>query len=303
MRNAIIWRRSSRVWARNSDLVEDRGVGPEADGGAGAAPRGLADDLELGLDLAALGEVHAVALAVAVDLDLEPLGQGVDDRHAHAVEAAGDLVAAAAELAAGVEHGQRRSRPPTCPWRMLVDGDAPAVVDDLAAAVGQQGDVDAVAVARHGLVDRVVDDLVDEVVEAAGPGGPDVHAGPLADGLEAFEDLDVLGAVGGRVGHYVVTTGLSARRSRCTRRRPRRAGEHCCQGRCHRWPNRLDDGADRGWNLRITMTSSYQQGVTVRPIRGAVFGGRMRTVEGRRWPPCEIRFRVVHDPRKPRVGT
>ena len=33
------------------------------------------------------------------------IGQRVDDAHAHAVEAAGDLVAAAAELAAGVEDG------------------------------------------------------------------------------------------------------------------------------------------------------------------------------------------------------
>ena len=47
------------------------------------------------------------------------------------------------------------------------DGDAAAVVADLAAAVGQEGDVDAGAVAGHGLVDRVVDHLVDQVVQAA----------------------------------------------------------------------------------------------------------------------------------------
>src|SRR4051794_41948371 len=48
---------------------------------------------------------------------------------------------------------------------------------------------------RHRLIDRVVDDLVDEVMEASNAGGADVHAGPLADRLEAFEDLDVLGVV------------------------------------------------------------------------------------------------------------
>ena len=52
-----------------------------------------------------------------------------------------------------------------------------------------------VAVAGEGLVDRVVDDLVDEVVEAARAGGTDVHAGPLADRLEALKDLDILGVV------------------------------------------------------------------------------------------------------------
>ena len=45
-------------------------------------------------------------LAVAVDLGLEPLREGVDDRHADAVQAAGDLVRVVVELAAGVDLGQ-----------------------------------------------------------------------------------------------------------------------------------------------------------------------------------------------------
>ena len=80
---------------------------------------------------------------------------------------------------------------------MDVGGDAAAVVDDPAAAVGQQRDVDAVAVAGHGLVDGVVDDLPDAVVQAGGAGRADVHARALADRIEALEDLHVLGSVGG----------------------------------------------------------------------------------------------------------
>jgi hypothetical protein len=46
-------------------------------------------------------------VAVAPHLDDELLGERVDDRRADAVEAAGDLVAAAvAELAAGVQDGE-----------------------------------------------------------------------------------------------------------------------------------------------------------------------------------------------------
>ena len=52
-----------------------------------------------------------------------------------------------------------------------------------------------VAVACERLVDGVVDDLVDEVVEPAGPGRPDVHARPLANRFEALENLDVISAV------------------------------------------------------------------------------------------------------------
>jgi hypothetical protein len=57
-------------------------------------------------------------------------------------------------------------------------------------------DLDLVGLAGERLVDRVVDDLVDQMVEPARTGGADVHAGTLADGLEALQDRDVLGAVG-----------------------------------------------------------------------------------------------------------
>ena len=57
-------------------------------------------------------ELLAVDLPVAAHLGDEPLGERVDDRDADAVEAARDLVAVAAELAAGVElrqhDGERR---------------------------------------------------------------------------------------------------------------------------------------------------------------------------------------------------
>ena len=56
-------------------------------------------------------------VAVAADLDVQQLRQRVDDRDADAVQAAGDLVAAAvAELAAGVQDGEHdldRRRPPS----------------------------------------------------------------------------------------------------------------------------------------------------------------------------------------------
>jgi hypothetical protein len=73
----------------------------------------------------------------------------------------------------------------------LVDGDSTAVIDDLDPAVGEEGHRDLVAVAGHGLVDSVVDHFPDEMVETAGPGRADVHAGTAPDGFESFEDRDV----------------------------------------------------------------------------------------------------------------
>ena len=118
--------------------------------------------------LAAVDERLLVVAAVAVDLELEPARQRVHDRHADAVQAAGDLVALAAELAAGVEHREHDlGRRLVGVLGVRIDGNPATVVDDAATAVGEQRDVDARRVTREGLVDRVVDDLVDQVVQPA----------------------------------------------------------------------------------------------------------------------------------------
>ena len=127
-------------------------------------------------------------------LDAQPRGQGVDDRDADAVEAARHLVAAAAELAAGVEH-RVHDLERVLAGRVPPDGHAAAVVLDGHLAVRVDRDDDGRRVAGHRLVDRVVDDLPHEVVEAADVRRADVHARAPADGLQALEDLDVGGAV------------------------------------------------------------------------------------------------------------
>ena len=117
---------------------EDRGVRPERDRRAGLARqrttgRGVADDCELALRLAALRVLLLVALAILVDLDEQPLAERVDDADADAVEAAGDLVAVAAELAAGVQHGEHdlgRALALVRSGRVRIDRNAATVVVD-----------------------------------------------------------------------------------------------------------------------------------------------------------------------------
>ena len=70
-----------------------------------------------------------VDLAVAAHLDPAPLGERVDDRGADAVQTAGDLVAAAAELAAGVQDGHDDFQRRLVHLGVHVDRDAAAVVD------------------------------------------------------------------------------------------------------------------------------------------------------------------------------
>ena len=175
------------------ERLEDLVVRPEVDRRAGLVRR-LAL-LHRALRHAADVEL-APGVAVALDGDLELVRERVDDRDADAVQAAGDLVAAAlAELAAGVQDGEHDLEGGLVLLLHLRDRDAAAVVDDGDRVVGMDRHRDGVAVARERLVDGVVHNLVDQVVQPAHAGRADVHAGTLADGLEAFENRDVLGVV------------------------------------------------------------------------------------------------------------
>ena len=127
---------------------------------------------------AAVGEGLPPDVALAPDLDVEAAGERVHHGDADAVQAAGDGVSAAAELAAGVQDGHHDLDGGLVLGRVDVDRDAAAVVDDLTPPSAQD-DLDVRAVAGERLVDGVVDDLVDQVVQAARAGRSDVHAGRL----------------------------------------------------------------------------------------------------------------------------
>ena len=181
---------SERVEAE-LDGLEDVLVGTERDLGAALLRR--PGCLDVGLRLPAM-VLLLEDLPVAPDLEVELLRQRVDDRDADAVQSARHFVAVVVELAAGVQHRQHDfcSRAPAL---MLIGGNTPPVVDDRDRAVDMNRHVDLVAEPSQRLVNRVVDDFVDEMVQARRPGRADVHRRPLANGLEAFEDFDFVGAV------------------------------------------------------------------------------------------------------------
>ncbi len=139
-------------------------------------------------------------LAIAPDARLEPRGKRVDDRHADAMQAARDLVGVLVELAAGVQlrEDDLGRRPLGIVVVVLLDADrnAATVVADRHRAVGIEGDQALRGMPCQDLVDGVVDDLVDHVVQARTVVRvADVHARPLANGIQALEHLDGVLAV------------------------------------------------------------------------------------------------------------
>ena len=75
---------------------------------------------------------------------------------------------------------------------MDIGGNAAPVVGNADHLARLDGDLDLGAVPDQRFVDAVVHHLVHEVVQPFRARGADVHAGPLADVLQAFEHLDVL---------------------------------------------------------------------------------------------------------------
>ncbi len=176
----------------NVGILEDLGIGFEAN--LGTALCGFTDLLQIVHDLAALVALEIDILAVAYS-DLEPLGQRVDDRSADAVQTAGYLVSAAAELTAGVQYGKDdRDRRQT---HLGIDThrDTAAVILDADDVAGQDRNIDLVAIACQRLVDRVIDDLIDQMMQTAFTGGAYVHTGTFTDSFQTLEYLDLIRAV------------------------------------------------------------------------------------------------------------
>ena len=191
------------------DVVEGLGGRHEMD--FGAAPVARTHDGQRRHGDAA-PEFHLVELSVAPDLELQPVRQRVDDRHADAVQPAGNLVAVVVELAAGMQFGHHDlgRRALFLVAFLDVRGNAAAVVGDADRIVAVDDDLDVVAPAGECLVDRVVEHLEDHVMQAGAVRRvADVHAGALAHGVQALEDLDAGGIVVAAVG---LAVGLRLRR-------------------------------------------------------------------------------------------
>ena len=210
LRKASSRRRCSSVAKSNSVLVKVCGRGQEGHFGA-AHVRRIGHDLQRRLGFA-VAEAHVVFLAVAPDAQVEDLGQRIDDRHADAMQAAGDLVGVLLELSARMQLGHDDFGGGDAFAFVDAGGNAAAIVAHGAGAVGIQRHVDAVGIAGQRLVDGIVDDFVDHVMQArAVIGVADIHARPLAHGIEALQHLDAVGVIFVRIWEAVQMPWFSLR--------------------------------------------------------------------------------------------
>ncbi len=122
-------------------------------------------------------------------------GEGVDAAHAHAVETARNLVASFVELTAGVEHCQHHLEGALMLLLVHIHGDTTAVIYYGNGVVGVDCHVYMVGIAGEGLVDRVVDNLINQMMQTFGGNVSNIHGRAFSHRLEAFEHLNITGAI------------------------------------------------------------------------------------------------------------
>ena len=103
----------------------------------------------------------------AVNLDVQPRRQCVDDGRTDTVEASTDRVRTTTELAARMEFGEHHLDSGELGLGLHVHRDTAAVVGHLHGSIRVKGHRHLRAVAGDGLIDRIVEDLPQAVHESA----------------------------------------------------------------------------------------------------------------------------------------
>ena len=185
-------------------VLKHPGIGLEADGGAplGGAPQALqvihrpAGNHLAGLFVFYRFESNLIVAVILIYVHHHPFGQGVYHGSAHPVKAAGILIGFVVEFSAGVQLGINHLYGGNAQLRVNVRGHAPAVVGNLAGAVLFQGNGNFTGEAVGGLVNGVVHDFPDQMMQSPGTGGANIHTRTHANGVQSFQNLDVLCGVG-----------------------------------------------------------------------------------------------------------
>ncbi|MPM74530.1 hypothetical protein SDC9_121518 [bioreactor metagenome] len=179
------------------DGLKHSGIGHEVY--ARALPAGAANLLQRGCRLAGdnlarcvffAGEAHFIEPAVGCHLDLDPLGERVDDRSANAVESTGVAIGIVAKFTARVELGKHDFHAGNAHLLVNLHGDTAPVIHDCDGVILVERDADLVCIAVCRLVDGVVDDFPKEVMQAALPRRADVHARAHAHRVQPLHNFD-----------------------------------------------------------------------------------------------------------------
>src|SRR5258708_35600362 len=109
------------------------------------------------------------------------------------MQAATDLITAAAKLTAGVQDGHDYfKRRKAGALVMLLYGDTASIVFYSYGTVGVDYNFDRVGIACQHFVDTIVDNFINHAIQAALVGSTNIHARAYTHRLKASENLNIL---------------------------------------------------------------------------------------------------------------
>jgi hypothetical protein len=120
------------------------------------------------------------------------------------VEAPGHFIGFFIKLAARMQPGHHKFKRADFLYRVDINRNAAAVILHPDYIVSFQNYKNFAAEALHGLIDRVIDYLKNQMMQAVYTRSPDIHAGAFADSFQAFENRNILCRIAGiRLLHYL----------------------------------------------------------------------------------------------------
>ena len=99
------------------------------------------------------------------------------------MQTSGNLIGTFIELTASVQHCQNHFQSRTMLFGVHTCGNTTSVIQDTYSVARQDTNINTVAIARHGLVDGVVDHLIYQMMQASEMDIADIHGRTFAHSL------------------------------------------------------------------------------------------------------------------------
>lgn len=131
-------------------------------------------------------------LAFALNGYFQIAAKGVHATHTYPVQTTGNLIGVFVEFTTCVQHGHNHLQGRSFLLGVHGSGDTPAIVLNGDGIVFVNGNFNILAIAGEGFIDRVVDHLINQVVEAFTPISPIYMAGRFRTASSPLQYLDTI---------------------------------------------------------------------------------------------------------------
>ena len=138
-------------------------------------------------NMAAILKRHVPLVALTLNAGIDAARKRVHNRNTNTVKTTRNRVTAAAELTASVQNRHDDLDGRTALRRVHIHRNTTAVILNTDATIVLQCHADRIRITCQRLIDRVVHDLVHEVVQTTRASRTDIHAGALTNSLETLK--------------------------------------------------------------------------------------------------------------------